>query len=114
MSFSSEQTLRGTYGGSEGKQIRPGGVVVWGFYDIPQCPQKPLIINFESGTPFRVEPVDGLGVINCDLFHRLLGREVAQGIASITPMPNDPIMVNITIHNVFTFPAHPSLISDGF
>ncbi len=114
VSFTSEQTLRGTYGGPEGKQIQPGGLLLWGFYNIPVCPQEPLVIHYVSGTPFRAEPVDGLGVINCDLFHRVLGKGIAQGLVSVTPMPDDPTIVHFTIRNVFTFPAHPSLPSDGF
>jgi len=34
--------------------------VVWGFYNIPVCPQQPLVIQYESRTPFRKVPVDGM------------------------------------------------------
>lgn len=52
--------LSGTYGGPEGKKIHPDEAVVWGFYNIPVCPQQPLVIQYESRTPFRKVPVDGM------------------------------------------------------
>lgn len=40
-------TYGGTYGGPEGKKIHPNEAVVWGFYNIPVCPQQPLVIQYE-------------------------------------------------------------------
>lgn len=107
--FTAEQTLRGTYGGVEGKPIRPGEMVVWGFYNIPVCPQQPLVIQYSSGTPFRSEPIDGFTVINCDLNHRELGTGSARGIAIATPSDDDPNIIHWSIRNLFTFPANPGL-----
>ena len=107
VAFSSETMLYGTYGGVEGKPIQAGEIVVWGYYNIPVCPQQPLVIQFESGTPFRTEPVDGIAVINCDLYHRELGKGVARGVAVATPTDN-PEMIRFTVHNTFTFPANPN------
>ena len=107
VSFSAETMLYGTYGGVEGKPIQPGELLVWGFYNIAVCPQQPIVVHFESGTPFRAEPVDGLSVINCDLFHRELGEGVARGVASVTPT-EDPEKVRFTIHSTWTFPTNPN------
>jgi len=37
-------TYGDTYGGPEGKKnlIHPNEAVLWGFYNIPVCPQQPL------------------------------------------------------------------------
>ena len=53
-------TYGDTYGGPGGKKIHPNEAVVWGFYNIPVCPQQPLVIQYESRTPFRKVPVDGM------------------------------------------------------
>ena len=107
VSFSAETMLYGTYGGVDGKPIQAGELMVWGYYNIPVCPQQPIVIQYKSGTPFRTEPVDGISVINCDLYHRELGEGVARGLLITTPTDN-PEMVRLTIHNAFTFPENPN------
>ena len=107
VSFSSETMLHGTYGGVEGKPIQPGELLVWGFYNIPVCPQQPIVIHYESRTPFRTEPVDGISILNCDLFHRELGEGIASGVVVVTPTKN-PEMVHFVIRTLFTFPGNPN------
>ncbi len=111
VSFTAERTLFGTYGGSQGKVILPGGGLTWGFHNIPVCPQQPLVIRYESGTPFRTEPVDGIGIINCDLYHRELGEGTSRGIAIVTPT-DDPDIIHFSFRTVFTFPRSPGLPLD--
>ena len=108
VSFAGQQQLFGSYGGEEGIPISPGDVVVYGFYNLPVYEQQPIVIQYNSGTPFRFEPVDGFGIINCELHHRILGEGVAQGVFRVTETGEDG-MVHVSIRNLFTFPGHPGL-----
>ena len=106
VSFTGEQLLRGTYGGEEGIPIGEGGpFLLYGFYNIPVCPQEPLVIRYSSNTPARVEPIDGIGVINCDLFHRVWGAGIAKGSYEITPTKDG--RTRVVVRNVLTFPPNP-------
>ena len=69
VTFSADQTLRGSYGGTEGKPAGPAESLVNGFYNIDVCPQSPVIIQFQSGSPHRAEPVDGNYLINYELYN---------------------------------------------
>jgi hypothetical protein len=106
VSFTGDQLLRGEYGGEEGRPIGEGGpFLLYGFYNIPVCPQEPLVIRYSSNTPARVEPVDGFGVINCDLFHRVWGAGIAQGSYRFTALEDG--RTNVVVRNILTFPPHP-------
>ena len=105
--FQQSLTLNGTYGGQDGRPVVPGDFVLYGFYNIPVCPQSPLIIRYMSGSPIRTGPVDGFGIINCDLFNREIGAGVAQGVFRVTDVGNDE--VHFAIRNLLTFPANPGL-----
>ena len=104
VNFSSDQTLRGSYGGTEGKPAGPAVSLVYGFYNIDVCPQSPVIIQFQSGTPFRAEPVDGHYIINFELYSTVLGRGAAQGIISSTQISENPSLYRVVIRLPFTFP----------
>ena len=103
--FSAQQTLYGTYGGSGAKTVGETDSIFYGFYSIEVCEQSPVIIQYQSGSPFRFEPVDSTGIINCDLYSRVLGHGKAQGIFKLTPSPNAPGKQRLVIQNAFTFPA---------
>ena len=92
VSFSADRTLCGSYGGAEGKPISVADSVVlnYGFYSIDVCEQSPVIIQYQSATPLRTEPVDGTSIINCDIYNRVLGNGKAQGIFAIRPDPYQP------------------------
>ena len=109
VTFSEEQTLFGSYGREEGKPIAPGAFVVYGFYSIPVSEQQPIVIQYNSDTPFRFEPVDGFAVINCELHHGFLGEGVAQGVLRAVPTGHSDL-VHVTTRNLFTFPGHPGLL----
>ena len=105
VTFSGDQTLRGSYGGTEGKLTGSGDLLVYGFYNIDVCPQSPLIIQYQSSTPFRAEPVDGHYIINCDLYSTVLGEGKAQGIMSSYQTSENPNRYRVIAHNTFIFPA---------
>ena len=103
--FSADQTLYGSYGGAQGKPAGVNVVLVYGFYNIDVCQQSPMIIQYQSGSPLRAEPVDGTLVINFDLYNILLGHGNLHGIASLKPVQNEPGKYHYTTRNAFTFPA---------
>ena len=101
--FIDDQLLHGSYGGAGGKSAGEKGLLVFGFYHIDACRQSPIIIQFQSGTPLRQEPIDGTNVLNCDLFNRALGYGKAYGLFTINPDPEEPGEYRIVARNVFTF-----------
>ena len=62
-----------------------------------------MLIQFQSSTPFRVEPVDGIVIINLDLYNRVLGYGKAQGSSLITPDPYQSDKYHISVRNVLNF-----------
>ena len=105
VTFSAEQTLRGSYGGTTGKPAGVSSSVGYGFVSIEVCKQSPIIIQVQTATPIRVEPVDGIGIVNLDVYNRVLGHGKAQGIIIIVPDPDEPGRFRVTVRNTVTFPA---------
>ena len=103
--FSGEQTLHGSYGGAEGKPADRSNKIGYGFYVIDACEQSPVIIQFQYSAPVRFEPVDGIGVLNFDLYNRVLGYGKAQGIGSLLPDPYQPGNYRFILRNTMTFPS---------
>ena len=104
--FGSDAILHGEYGGEEGRPIRANERIIYGFYNIPLCPQSPIVIQFQSATPIRIDTVDGFAIINLDLFNRELGRGLAQGVFRVSPLGDGT--THYVIRNLITFPPHPS------
>ncbi len=100
-----QQTLHGTYGGVDGLPLGQGEAVIWGMYNILVSPRRPpIIIEYESNTPNRIEPVDGTLIFNLDLFNQELGTGRSLGAIRITPT-DDPGMFQYTYRATITFPA---------
>ena len=110
--FSSQQILHGTYGGEEGIPVASTDTVFYGFYNIPVCPQEPLVIQYSTPTPSRLDPYDGFQLLNVDLFHRVWGHGLAQGITrGVTYFtPNKDGRVHLVVRHLLTFPAHPTFV----
>ena len=106
--FSDQQILHGTYGGEEGIPVTPPDALVYGWYNIPVCPQEPLVLLAICPTPFRLEPHDGIMNINCDLYHRVWGRGLVQGI--IQYIPTEDGRIHFMVREILTFPAHPTFV----
>ena len=99
----SHSQLTRPYGGASGKPARVEELLVYGFYNIDVCQQSPVIIQYQSGSPVRLEPIDGAGFINCDLYSRVLGRGKAHGVFSITPAADNSGQFHFI---AFTFPEN--------
>ena len=106
--FSDQQILHGTYGGEEGIPVTATDTLAYGYYNIPVCPQEPLVIRFSTATPSHLDLHDGILFINFDLFHRVWGRGLTQGTGLLTPTEDGRIHYNV--RETFTFPAHPTFI----
>ena len=104
VTFSGENTLHGSYGGAEGKPVGAANLVAYGFYHIDVCKQSPVIIQFQSSTPIRPEPIDGIAVFTSDLYNRVLGYGKVHGIFQAFPDPNQDGNIRTVFRAVFTFP----------
>ena len=105
VTFPADTTLYGSYGGDKGRPISVGNLLLYGFYNIDVCDQSPIIIQLQSNPPFRPEPVDGIFIIQSDLYNRILGNGKAQSIFFSRPDPDQPEKCRITVRNIFSFPA---------
>ena len=105
VSFLSEQTLYGSYGGAEGKPVGTRNAVSYGFFHIDVCEQSPVITQFQSSTPVRTEPIDGISVFTSDLYNRVLGHGKVHGMFQIYPDPNKSGKLRTVFRAVYTFPA---------
>ena len=64
-----------------------------------------LITGLASNkAPFRQVPVDGIGVINCDVYSHALGYGKAIGISTVSPSADVPGKFRVVTRNAFTFP----------
>lgn len=102
--FTGNQLLRGSYGGEEGIMAGPENFLGYGFYRIDVCDQSPVIIEFQSASPFRVEPVDGFTTLNFNLYNNILGYGRARGTFTITPDPTNPGKFKLFDQLQFLFP----------
>ena len=107
VTFSGDQTLYGTYGGTEGK---PAGItstntdlLYSGIFKIDGCQQSPVIIFYRSATPTRIDPIDRNVISNFNVKNEVLGRGRSHGVASARPDKDEPEKFRITLRNVVTF-----------
>ena len=97
------QILYGSYGGDQGRVIALPDNLRYGFYSIDACPQQPIVMQYQSRTPFRAS-VDGIGSINHQVFHRTLGMGSARGLTQFAIDPSTGSFNRELIHLVFIFP----------
>ena len=88
VTLSAEQTLYGSYGGTEGKPAGMENSMYYAFYIINDvCKQSPLIIEVRNTRPVRTEPVDGVRIAVSDLYNGVLGYGKLYAIFQISPVP---------------------------
>jgi hypothetical protein len=104
--FSGHQLLHGSYGGVNGLSVGTEDIVEYGFYHINACPQSPFVMQYQTNTPIRREPVDGNFVINLDIYSNVLGRGKSHGIFSRTPDENNPGKYRLVARVVHAFLAN--------
>ena len=104
VSFSDDQLLHGSYGGTGGKPAGVTNTLLYGFYRIDVCSQSPVIIQFQSSSPIRQEPIDGASIVNSDIYSRALGHGKALAVFTVTRDTNNPDQYHVLLRNSFTFP----------
>ena len=102
VTFLGDQLLRGTYGGEDGIAAGPGDVVTYGHFIMFSCAQSPVVIQYQSATPIRQEPIDGLRAVNFETYNNVLGHGKALGYDRETILPDGRFHRDIRL--VFTFP----------
>ena len=103
--FIGNQTVFGTYGGTEGRTLHPTDDIGYAFFRLNICNHNPLILQCQAVTPTFLDPV-GLGIRNWECFNQFLGRGLilgAQGPLST----GDPNTRRVVVRHTITFPAHP-------
>ena len=103
VTFSGNQFLHGSYGGTDGIAVGVGNSLNYGYTRLDACDQSPITIQFQTATPFRQEPVDGAIFLNFDVYNSVLGYGKAQGSLTIKPDWNNPGKFRVAARNVFTF-----------
>ena len=100
--FTSNQVLRGTYGGTEGIVVAPGENMAWAYYSINACDVAPLLILLTSRVPARTT-ADGIILDSNLLFHRTLGRGSENSVNTFTPIANSTNFRFVT-RRILVFP----------
>ena len=85
VTFSADQMVHGSYGGTEGKPVGPQNVLLYGFDVIDVCQQSRIIIQFQLPSPIRAEPIDGITTILHDIYNQVLGEGIAHSIFQLLP-----------------------------
>ena len=101
--FSGDQLLYGSYGGESEVLVGAADSVVHGFVKVNVCDQSPVIVQIQSTTPFRMEPLDGTSILNLDLYNNVLGYGRALGAFIIKPVPDRPGIFHVFSRTLFTF-----------
>ena len=110
VSFSGDQLLRGSYGGTEGRPVKGGEAILdYGFYNIPVCRQSPIIIRRVTPVPNEERRI-GFSILFYELYHRNLGRGTERGVFQFAPLADDENRVRAVGSSVLTFPTAPLLV----
>ena len=105
VTFSADQMLHGSYGGTEGKPVGPQNVLLYGFDVIEVCKQSPIIIQFQSPSPFRAEPIDGIYPSIGDIYSRVLGQGKSSSVYQVYPDSKENGQFRILFQIIYTFPS---------
>ena len=97
------QMLHGSYGGESGRLITFPDDLRYGFYSIDACAQQPIVMQYQSRTPYRTS-VDRISYFNHQVFHRTLGTGSARGLQEFVIDPSTGSF-NVIIQLVFLFPS---------
>ena len=97
------QMLRGTYGGEQGRLITFPDNLRWGFYSIDACAQQPIVMQYQSRTPYR-RSVDGITYFNHQVSSRVLGTGSARGLQGFVIDPSTGFPTRVSMQLVFIFP----------
>ena len=106
VSFSGEQTLRGTYGGEEGVKVTNNRVLQYGYISISIPHRDPVVIQRQSPIPNEAAQL-GVFVLFYELSHPTLGQGAQQGFFQTEPV--NGTVLRYSGGAVLTFP--PNVLS---
>ena len=106
VSFSGEQTLRGTYGGEEGVKVTNNRALQYGYISISIPHRDPVVIQRQSPIPNEAAQI-GIFVLFYELSHPTLGQGAQQGFFQ-TELVNGTVL-RFSGGAVLTFP--PNVLS---
>lgn len=101
--FTGNQTVRGTYGGQDGRTLTPAADVVYVLQRVDVCRQSPLILQCQSITPSFTD-LDGVSALYGECSSQFLGRGLYQGGRAYL-QTDDPGVIRTVIRSVYTFPV---------
>jgi len=86
----------------KGISVNPGDVLGYQFYSIATSSDNPLVLQFHTTLPIRMEPVDGHTVANMEVFHNKLGSGRVHGVFHFMKKESD---TRVTMRAVISFPS---------
>ena len=109
VSFTGEQTLRGTYGGDEGIQVTSSKTIRYDYLYVSIPRRDPLVIQRRTPIPNEAQQI-GLYVLLFELSHPTLGQGAQQGFFQTEhSIVNGTSIVRRSGSAVLTFP--PNVLS---
>ena len=109
ISFTGEQTLRGTYGGEEGIQVTSSKTLRYDYLYVSIPRRDPLVIQRRTPIPNEAQHI-GLYVLFFELSHPILGQGAQQGFFQTeSSTVNGTTIVRRSGSAVLTFP--PNVLS---
>ena len=106
VSFTGEQTLRGTYGGEEGIQVTSSRTLRYDYLFVPIPHRDPLVIQRKTPIPNEAQQI-GLYVLLFELSHPTLGQGAQQGFFQTDRSTvNGTTIVRRSGSAVLTFPPN--------
>ena len=106
VTFTGDQTLRGTYGGEEGIQVTSGKNLEYGYISILIPYQDPVVIQQQTPIPNEAAQI-GLFVLFYKLSHPTLGQGALQGfVQTELGVVNGTSILRRAWTAVITFPAN--------
>ena len=108
--FAGSQIVHGTYGGVSGRTVLQNEDVVYGYYSINACPQQPILIQYESNYPGRMND-DGYIANDNRITHPQLG--IGFEIATFRVEPfynNNPALLRSRFYSTIYFPNPPPVL----
>jgi len=85
VTFSGEQTLKGTYGGEEGVDVSTDRYVLYQYQTISVPPCEPIVFQYQTPIPLEIVAPQGNGIVVVfyELSHPTLGRGAQTGFAQV-------------------------------
>jgi len=108
VTFSGEQTLKGTYGGEEGIDVSSGRYLLYHYESISVPPCEPTVIQLQTPIPLEIAQGTGIVVIFYEVSHPTLGQGAQTGFSQveIVTAANGTSFIHVSANVAVTFPSN--------